>query len=652
MLRRWFLLGTIACCGIACSSEPPPPDILLITLDTTRADRLGCYGFERPVSPNLDALAGRGVLFEQAVSATPVTLPSHTTILTGLYPPAHGVRDNGAFRLPEGVPTLATRLAARGYRTGAFVAAYPLDSAFGLARGFDHYDDDTSDPTRPKFEFLFDERSASVVTQAALEWIRKQDGETPLFTWVHYFDPHAPYQPPPPFDAEYEDDPYAGEIAFMDASIGDLLEGYEEARDLEHTIVAVTADHGESLGEHGEPHHGLFIYDATQRVPLLLAGPGLPRGKRIGEMQARTVDLMPTLLDLAGLTVPGDLHGQTLMPALSAPASHPRHAYLESLSAELTYGWSRLEAVRTVAGKFIRAPKPELYDLQVDPEESENIASSGDLSRWTRTWEELRRIAAEGGRADAAVRAASPETLRRLQALGYLSASGAAQVASDPFQGPDPKDKVGLLGPFQKANQLIREGKLEEAIRFLRERVEPEDGDGVQFHLIMGQAYQSAGRPQQALPHFKRLVEQRPGDGFLWGKLGDLLIQVGQSGEAEAAYIRSNELLPGSAATLSNLAIFAAQRGDTARAKKLLEEALAADPNHLEAVANLALIVEGEGDGRRARELVDRLIVRGDEKQHRPLLITARQVAKRLAEKRGDAAAAQQHAAELQKLLR
>ncbi len=652
MVPRWSLTGLLLVLGTACS-DPLPPDILLVTFDTTRADRIGCYGYEGAQTPTLDALAARGVLFEQAVSVAPVTLPSHATILTGLYPPAHGVRDNGAFRLPDSIPTLATRLQARGYQTGAFVAAYPLDSVFGLDRGFDVYDDDTHDPTRPTFEFLFDERSAPVVTKAALRWLEKRDEDRPVFLWVHYFDPHAPYLPPAPFDERFAGRPYDGEIAYADQSLGRLLQGLDERRGLERTLVAVTADHGESLGDHGEPHHGLFIYDATQRVPLILAGPGLPTGRRLGdELQARTVDIVPTLLEAAGAPVPRGLHGQSLLGALDDPNAHPRYAYLESLSSELTYGWSRLEAVRSSAGKYVHAPRPELYDLAADPGELEDIVAMRREkgASWKGVWEDTRRWAAEGGAPRDAVKAAGAETARRLQALGYLSASPSAQLVETPFSGPDPKDRASLLNPYQRVSQILRDGQPAEAIRYLQERIAPEDGDGLQYHLNMGQAYQDLDRPGDAVPHYQRLLELRPGDGFLWAKLADSLIRSERSQEAETAYRRSDELLPNSAPTLSNLAIFAAQRGETGESETLFERALKADPNHLEAIANLALLLEPRGDAPRLRTLLDQLFKQADEAAHASLLVTGHSIAMRLAERSGDTATAHRHRTALARL--
>ena len=343
------------------------PNLLLVTLDTTRADRLGCYGRTGAATPSFDALARGGVLFENALSPAPLTLVSHATLLTGLDPRRHGVRDNAGFRLDATHPTLASILKANGYHTAAAVSAAVLDRSTGIGRGFDTFDDRVRIGSRS--ELNFEERAASQVTSAARRLL--DAAEPPFFLWVHYYDPHAPYVPPRPFSDRFAASPYEGEIAFMDQGFGKLLEALDARRLTSRTLIVVAGDHGESLGEHGEDKHDLFVYQATQRVPLLIRGPRVPAGRRVSA-NVGLVDLLPTIVDLLGLPAAQakEMDGESVVPLFAAGtrAGSVGRAYeMESMFPGYAYNWAPPLALVSGQFKYVATPTPELFNLVADP---------------------------------------------------------------------------------------------------------------------------------------------------------------------------------------------------------------------------------------------------------------------------------------------
>ena len=362
------------------------PNVLLITLDTTRADRLGCYGYAGARTPALDRLAARGVLFEQAVCSAPLTLPSHATILTGLLPPEHGLRLNSVGALPAGVPTLATELRRRGYRTAAFVAATVLAAKFGLDRGFQVYDDNIPpEARRGGGEGGQAYRSGESVADAAIRWLQ-QPSRAPFFCWVHFYDPHWPYHAHTDrFGAQFADRPYDAEIAYLDAQVQRLLDALTQTGVGPRTLIVAVGDHGETLaGEpHAEPrpHHGLMLYRGTMRVPLILCGAGVRRhGRRVGAL-VETADVFPTVLACCGARAPARSSGRDLRPWLRGRSAAPRACYGES-ELPASYGWSGQRSLTTEEWKYIRSPVPELYDLVADPNETNNLAAARRSRRW------------------------------------------------------------------------------------------------------------------------------------------------------------------------------------------------------------------------------------------------------------------------------
>ena len=425
-----MLLASLSCHGERAAA--PPTGLVIVTLDTTRADHLSVYGYMDVRLPHLERLAASGVVFDQAMSVGALTLPAHTSLFTGLLPPAHGVRDNGGPGLDASHVTLAEVLRARGFRTAAFVGSAVLDAERGLAQGFDHYAGVRPD----SWDAQGFQRRGDEVIDEAVEWLDGV-GSAPFFLWAHLYDPHRPYDPPPPFDARH--DPYVGEIAFADQQIGRLLQALDARALTERAIVIVVGDHGEARGDHGERDHGVFLYQSVLRVPLIVSAPGIP-AHRIADVVGLT-DIMPTVLDLLGVSAPPS-DGATLADALRGRARLEEfEAYAESLYPR-HLGWSPLFALRSGRYKLIDAPRPELYDLESDPFEERNIyqqrrgVAAAMHDRLIRI-----RAATDAGSVPREF-AASPELRRRLGALGYASGDHGGSV---PAGGrlPDPKDCIG-----------------------------------------------------------------------------------------------------------------------------------------------------------------------------------------------------------------
>ena len=424
-------------CGEA--STPRAPNLLLITIDTLRADRVGAYGDGAGATPAIDALAREGWRFDPAVTPVPLTLPAHATILTGLEPPHHGVRGNGAFALPQAHHTLAEILRARGYATAAFIGAFPLDARFGLDQGFDVYDDDVGGG---RGDFHYAERPATEVVAAAIRWLDAR-GTTPYFAWVHLFDPHDPYEAEAAWAARFPGDPYRGEVAATDAAIATLFTSLRARGTWDDTSIVVTSDHGEALGDHGEQTHGFFIYESTTRVPLIVKPPARYRGPRRSG-PARLADVMPTALTLLGLPVPAGLSGVALTSSTGTT-----EAYVETLMPQLDYNWSPLYGVRSTRWKYIHAPEPELYDLNADPHERRNVLVEQPAEA-TRLRGRLAVIAQSAGTGAASQARPDAETARKLESLGY--AAGMSRQPAD--GGPDPKRMLPLALEIDAISRL------------------------------------------------------------------------------------------------------------------------------------------------------------------------------------------------------
>jgi arylsulfatase A-like enzyme/Tfp pilus assembly protein PilF len=557
--------------------EPPSrASVLLVTLDTLRADRVAAWGGAAGLTPNLDALAARGLVFEEALASAPLTLPSHATILTGLEPPRHGVHDNGTYVVPAELETLATRLKAAGYETGAFVGAYVLDRRFGLARGFDHYDDRIA-RNESGASVLESERRGGEVASAAADWLRARNG--PFFAWVHLYDAHAPYEAPSPYREAQAGRPYDAEVAYVDACVGRVLEAARQASARGargEPLVAVVADHGESLGEHGELTHGFFVYQATLRVPFLLAGPRVPAGER-RKGTARTVDLLPTLLGRLGLAAPAGLDGADLLAA----AAPPREAYAETFYPA-TFGWSPLRSFRMGSLKLVDAPRPELFDLASDPQEADDLAPQRAESV-ERLRQALRALVGRGRPASSA--AADPATEERLRALGYVTAAAAPDL--EPTAGrPAPRDRVTSYRAFEEAVWADARGDRDAAVAGLRRLVD-EDPQNLVFRRTLASALRRGGRTLEAVE-----VAGIPGrtrdDAVAWHERAQALAAAGRRAQAEASAKTALQLNPLLPELHNHMGALLAPRGRTAEALAHFEAAAELDPNNAKAWNNRA----------------------------------------------------------------
>ena len=490
-------------------------NVLLITIDTIRADRLGCYGYAAAGTPNLDRLAAEGVRFANAYAQVPLTLPSHCSIMTGTYPPDHLVRNNGTYSLGPGLPTLAGTLKARGYATAAFVASFTLDSRFGLARGFDLYDDGVQGAEALKS--FRSERDAGAVLAALGPWIEKNRGER-FFGWAHFYDPHLPYAPPPPFDIDYKGRRYDGEIAYVDHVVGKLLELLKDRGLLDRTLILVAGDHGEALGEKKEIDHGLFLYDGTLKVPLIIRlAKGLPAGLVV-PARVRLIDIMPTILDLLGIAVPAGVRGTSLLPYVRGRKTSDLPSYIETVYPRENYGWSELRGLIDGPWKYIQAPKPELYDLARDPREERNRVEEQPAV----VKDKVRKLDAlvAGSRAlkGAKRRTLSAAETERLRSLGYLGGGAAGGAA-------DPKDKIEDYLLTFRANLLENEGRLDQAAECYRQVLEA-NPDVPSNHVNLALLEMRMGRPDEAARTLEKARAKFPDSELVLSRLMGLYLNA------------------------------------------------------------------------------------------------------------------------------
>ena len=526
------------------------PDILLISIDTLRPDHLGCYGYTAIRTPSIDRLAAEGVIFDAAGCPVPITLPSHASMLTGLLPPRHGARLNVGYCLLDAVLTLAEVLRDHGYQTGAFVGGLPMARAGGLAQGFDVYDDrltalglgDSDSKTRQ-------ERFAEDVCAAARQWLWSTDPARPVFAFVHLYDPHAPYIKAPPGSATPS---YDGEIAYVDRALGAFLSSLDNEARWRGMLTVLTSDHGEGLGEHGEKTHCLFVYQSTLRVPLIVHWPGVLTPKRIA-VPVDVVDTAPTILDLAQLPALPDVDGQSLVGLMKQPRSGEgeRVFYFESLLGALDYGWAPLRGIRRGNLKYISAPRPELYDLGVDPHELDNLyaAQPDDVARLA----EYLSAIGEGEQATVAV---DPQTRAGLEALGYVSAPPVTSDARS--QRQDPKDCIEIYDRFQLAHSEAALGRFAEALAII----------------------ESLETPLQHSPYF-------------YHRWGTFAAQTGDWQRAVVAYERCLALDPGREMSRLNLGVAYLKCNDPAKSLGQFETLLQINPDHLQ-----ALLYAGEVNAR------------------------------------------------------
>jgi arylsulfatase A-like enzyme/Tfp pilus assembly protein PilF len=552
---------------------PRARNLLLVSIDTLRADHLGSYGYAGAQTPRLDSLARSGLRFARATTVVPLTLPAHTSLLTGTFPAWHGVRDNGGFYVGDDQTTLAETLRDKGYRTGGFVSSFVLDGRWGIAQGFDTYFDDF-DLEKFGGQAGMDviQRKGSETVDQAVAWLGA-DRDRPFFAWVHLYDPHTPYEAAEPYRSRFPATlagAYDAEIAVADAQVGRLLDALEVAGRLDDTVVVVTGDHGEMLGEHGEATHGFFIYEAATHIPVIVAGPGVPA--RAVDDRIRIVDLMPTALELLGVPAPAAVQGVSLMP-LARGQRLSLIAQCESWYPRYHYGWSELLSVQDERFHYIRAPRPELYDLQADPGELQD--RSGDdaarLSALDRALEtHLQRTAS--ATAAKGPQAVDSETEEKLAALGYVGASGGGRHMEDRPRG-DPKDKIGLYNLIKQASGASAEGRLDEAIAKVQEALRA-DPEIVEAYMLLGNFQKKARQPEEAIASYRRALERDPEHQGALFSLAVAYKDQGRLEEARLGFERARSLDPRNGRVLWQLADLLVRKGDYAQAEAVIQDAL------------------------------------------------------------------------------
>ena len=605
MRKRW-LLGAGSAVALALAAvviftlagrRPARLNLLLISADTLRPDHLGAYGDKGARTPNVDLLAREGVTFEDAMCSVPLTLPSHASMLTGLSPLAHGIRDNSNFRLADDLVTIAEVLRANSYSTGAAVGAFILDRRFGLNQGFTYYDDDLSRGRHPT-EFGYPERTADRVTASALGWLKT--AREPFFLFVHYYDPHAPYDPPQEFLETFADRRYDGEIAFTDQELGRLLAYLREKRLLARTLIVFVSDHGEGLGEHGEQTHGILLYDPTLKVPFIIRVPERSHlaGKHTkGMRRAETVrltDLFPTVLDILGLKQTGDVDGRSLVPLLEGAQLPPVVSYFESLTSYFAYRWSPLRGVRFNEWKYTLAPEEELYDLGHDPKETRNLAAENRGKA-----EELKAALLGAARGEAAVKGSAArlgtKEARQLRALGYVSPSAVPVPEITDLSLQNPKQMIHLISDYMEpGNDAFDRGDLDVALENFKKLIDADPmNPEAQSHLAM--VLLEKKDYAAAIPAYEKVLEMDSTNSGAYFYLGNIAQAVGDVDAALKCYEEALKLVPDSPEGLANIGSILFAQGAVDSGITLMQQALDFDPRNTVALMNLGLAYSSKG---------------------------------------------------------
>jgi len=611
-----FLFAVLLLCG--CKKKQQ--DLLVVTLDTCRADHMGAYGHKEAHTPCFDELSTKSALFAECTSAVPITLPSHCTLFTGQYPWEHGVRDNGAFRLPDSARTLAETMRDAGYQTAAFVSSFTLDESFGLGQGFQVYDDRY--PAEEKG--FYPERRAEDTTEAALSWL-SQIGKEPYFLWVHYFDPHAPYSPPPEFADRFPNAPYDAEISYMDSQMKRLLQALPRPND---TVILVVGDHGEDLGQHGEDTHGVFVYESSLRVPCLLSAPAADVRGTIVPNPISLTELMSCCLEALGLEKSSS-RAFRLARGEEAPL---KPLFFESVYGQLQYGWASLSGVKQGKLKYIKAPSQELYDLSIDPKERHNLFGTMDASELTKVLEEQR--IEDGAWHDQTV---TSETAEHLLQLGYLSST--TETSRPLSTGPDPKDRIHVASLANRALSLLAKGNTTEALHLLK-TLSQDEPNNKRVAYLAARLNWEAQNVQEAEHHARKALSIDPRDGATWVLLGRILRgsdrleeaavafghaahhpatcsgalnnqalcyqAMGRISDAINSFQRAIQCDPDPQVELfMNYGLLLAQLGRHSEAVTLMEKALAKAPNHPKILAEYGAVLGGLGEYRQAIEALE-----------------------------------------------
>lgn len=505
------------------SASLKEPNILLVTIDTLRYDRLGVYSDEHVRTPNIDKIASQSWIFDWAFAHNPVTLPSHVNILTGVTPIYHGISDNPGFVLGDGILTLAELLKEQKYDTGAFIASFPLDSRFGLDQGFDVYDDNYG--TQNVLEIYFIERPAEKVIEPAVEWIAERKQK--WFAWIHLFDPHEPYAPPSPYDKIYSDDLYSGEVAYLDSQLGILFDFLQKDDSIENTIIILTSDHGEALGEKGERTHSYFAYNNTIHIPLIFWIPG-EKPKRIAENVSH-IDIFPTVCELVGEDIPPHIQGESLIPIVRGERRKNREIYFESLTPFLNRGWAPLTGFIMDDIKFINQPIPEIYNMKLDLKEDENLANKSNVKQFETQLDKLTRNL-RGKEIAKRFEKVDVYEMNKLKSLGYLTSATSSRKKAF-TKDNDLKVLKPVQNKMYDAVNMFKQGKMEEAISDLAQVIEQRP-DFVLAYKHMASIYYVTGQVELTAETLRKGLKFNPDNLGLMSKLGIMLVVANKTDEA------------------------------------------------------------------------------------------------------------------------
>jgi arylsulfatase A-like enzyme/Tfp pilus assembly protein PilF len=594
------------------AAEKPRPNIVFITIDTLRADHLGCYGYKQISTPNIDSLAADSARFERAYTPVPVTLPAHTAIFTGTYPTLSGMHDFSGNKLNPAQPTLASILKEHGYATAAVIGSAVLDSRFGLNKGFDFYYDHFDFNRLQESNLEEMERPGNVVADVALNWLGKNYKAT-FFLWMHLYDPHYPYRPPAPYSEQYKDRPYDGEIAFADSQVGRLITFLKAKGLYQNTMIVLSGDHGESLGEHGEKTHGFFIYNATLHVPVIVHLPGNETARVLPELASLT-DLMPTVLQTLKIDIPSQVQGRSLLPLITpAKDEGSRSLYAETFLPRIHFNWSELRSIETEKYQFIQAPKPELYDLNADPEETRNLYSekkavSEELHARLNTL--VRQNSADHELAEKT--GLDPALMERLKSLGYAGFSGGRSATATDVSLPDPKDRVQVYELISDAIAESQHGEYQSSTEKLLAALKT-DPESVPVHYLLGLNYYRLREFQKAVDEYRSVLKLSPDYELAVFNLGLAYARTGDFDQAIQMLKRALELDGTNFSAAYNLGAAYLRKEMVPEATAAFRQAIGVNPDYAAAHRALGeiLLYQGQVDEsiaelRRAAELEPR----------------------------------------------
>jgi arylsulfatase A-like enzyme/Tfp pilus assembly protein PilF len=557
--------------------KPEPVNVVLITLDTVRADHLHCYGNSKIKTPVIDGLARDGVLFEKAVTQTPLTGPSHASIFTGENPNVHHVRDTGGFALQPASVTLATTLRQSGWDTAGFVSATVLNRQFGFNQGFVTYDDQIPETVDKNTGELTAARPANVTVDHAIHWLNQQSGK-PFMVWLHLYDAHQPYNPPEQFRKQYPSDPYDAEIAFEDHELGRFLELVRKKSPAGKTLILVLSDHGEGLGQHGENGHGIFLYDSTVRIAWIMDGPGIPAGVRI-EQQAREIDALPTVLNLLGGTASSAIQGTSMVPAFSGKNVPTTYSYEETLYPKINMGWSELRGIHTAHWMYIRAPRPELYDLDKDPGELNNvIAAQPKEYREMEAQLKLLSRLSDNKTETVNTQPMDQKTIDQLRSLGYVGGSSDSNVELN-GKGADPKDRMGVLNIYEQVTGP-ESAKMSTARKIARlQQAIAQDPTNPYLYSTLAEQYRQAGQADLAIKTCLSALHRGIRNGTIFSLLGTLYMQQGHAKDAILFLQQGVNMDPLNLERQTNLAGALRQDGQLDKAEQMFRNINSIQPN-------------------------------------------------------------------------